>query len=321
MASSHPNRSDFLSIAVLAGGNSTERTVSLKSGEAVSRALSNRGHEVTSLDPTEVELTDCDWSAFDVAFLALHGTFGEDGQVQEILEDVGIPFTGSDSVASRVAFSKSASKERFLQSGVVTPPYVLIHETDSVSRIAQQAEELGFPLAVKPDAQGSSLGVSIVRTPDELPKALERCFYFDAFGLLEKAVAGTEWTVGMLDDRVLPVIQIETDREFFDYDAKYEDDATRYLLDFDLPDHVLQSIQDVALRAGQALGAHGLTRVDIRLDEGHRPWVLEVNTIPGLTDHSLVPKSAARLGMSLGELCERTIQNCLKSAAARQHSS
>jgi D-alanine-D-alanine ligase len=300
-----------LRIAVLAGGTSRERNISLESGDSVAKCLSALGHLVSRIDPAHIDLHALDWSSFDVAFLALHGTFGEDGHVQQILKDVGIPFTGSDSVASRLAFSKSAAKERFIQNGVPTPAYVLIHESDSAARIQQLANALGFPLAVKPDGQGSSLGVTIVRTPEELPQALARCFHFDPFGLLEVAIDGTEWTLGVLDGEPLPLIQIETGRGFFDYEAKYEDDDTQYLFEFAFPTSVIKAIENAGRRAYESLGCRGLARVDLRLDRFHEPWLLEVNTIPGMTSHSLIPKAAAQVGLSLGALCERSIQNCL----------
>ena len=309
-----------LRIAVLAGGTSRERNISLESGDAVAKSLAERGHNVSQIDPAHSDLTLLDWSSFDVAFLALHGTFGEDGHVQQILEEAGIPFTGSDSVASRLAFSKSAAKERFVQNGVPTAPYVLIHESDSAARIQLQAAALGFPLAVKPDGQGSSLGISIIRTPEELPQALARSFHFDPFGLLEAAIDGTEWTLGVLDGEPLPLIQIETGRGFFDYTAKYEDDDTQYLFDFAFPTSVIKSIENAGRRAYEALGCRGLARVDLRVDRFHEPWVLEVNTIPGMTGHSLVPKAASRLGLTLGAICEQSIHNCLnrKTASSQQ---
>jgi D-alanine-D-alanine ligase len=315
VATRHSERQQTVRIAVLAGGESRERNISLESGDAVAKALSERGHIVTRIDPAQIDLATLDWSGFDVVFLALHGTFGEDGHTQQILEELGIPFTGSDSNVSRLAFSKSAAKERFVQNGVPTPSYVLIHVSDCASRIQQQALALGFPLVVKPDAQGSSLGVTIVRTPEELPQALARCFHFDAFGLIETAIDGTEWTLGMLDDMPLPLIQIETGRGFFDYTAKYEDDETQYLFEFAVPTNVVKAVESAGRRAGEALGVRGLARADLRVDRFGQPWVLEVNTIPGMTSHSLVPKAAARMGLSLGALCERAIENCLTRQA------
>ena len=306
-------------IAVLAGGDSDEREISLQSGRAVQQTLSERGHSVLHLDPAVVDLAGVDWRPFDVAFLALHGQFGEDGQVQKILEVAGIPYTGSDATASRLAFSKSAAKERFLQFGVPTPAYSLVHYTDESSRVARVTSEIGYPLVVKPDCQGSSLGVTIVRSSAELPQAMKHCFQFDSFAVIERAIAGTEWTVGLLDELVLPPILIETDREFFDWQAKYEDDATRYVFDSDASAELVSRIESIAQSACRALGTRGLARADLRVDSAGQPWVLEVNTIPGFTSHSLVPKAAARLGIEFGELCERAIQSCLTRRLPAPH--
>ena len=306
-----------LRIAVLCGGPSAERLISLKSGAAVARALAEIGHAVCEIDPAVVDVSDFDWGPFDVAFIALHGKFGEDGQIQQILEQALIPYTGSGVAASRLAFSKSASKERFAQNKVPTAPYVLIHESDTAHRIIQQAGLLGFPLVVKPDTQGSSLGVSIVRELQGLPAALARCFHYDSFGLLERALVGSEWTVGLIDDQSLPAIRIETDRAFFDFEAKYEDDETRYQFDYDVPAEQVETIVQAARNACSAVGTSGLARVDLIVDQSGTPQVLEVNTVPGLTDHSLVPKAAARLGMSLGELCQECVQSALRQATRR----
>lgn len=307
-------------VAVLAGGDSDERTISLQSGAAVQQALSARGHFALHLDPSMVDLAGVDWNQFDVAFLALHGQFGEDGQVQQVLDKAGIPYTGSSAAASRLAFSKSAAKERFLQFGVPTPAYSLLHFSDDASRIRRLTDEIGYPLVVKPDCQGSSLGISIVRLAEQLAPALKHCFQFDSFAVIEAAVVGTEWTVGLLDELILPPIHIETDREFFDWHAKYEDEATRYVFDHShLPDAALAAIERVSREACQSLGTRGLMRVDLRLDESHQPWVLEVNTIPGFTSHSLVPKAAARLGIEFGELCERAIRSCLPHRVPHPH--
>jgi len=308
-----------LRVALLAGGDSDERDISLQSGAAVQAALSSRGHLAIHLNPAVVDLADMDWSQFDVAFLALHGRFGEDGQVQLLLEEAGVPYTGSDAAASRLAFSKSAAKERFAQFGVPTPTYVLIHYADDAARIERLVSLVGYPLVVKPDAQGSSLGVSIVREPRELPAALRRCFEYDSFGVVEEAILGTEWTVGLLDDLVLPPLRIETAREFFDYQAKYQDDLTRYEFGSDWPQADIQRIADTAAEACRALGVKGLARVDLRVDAARQPWVLEINTIPGMTDHSLVPKAAAHVGIDFAELCERAVHACLAGRPQRPH--
>lgn len=305
-------------VAVLCGGESHEREISLESGRAVAGALRERGHEVVCLDPALTPPEAAHFHDIDVAFLALHGRHGEDGEIQGVLDRMNVIYTGSGAEASRLAFSKSASKERLFQRGVPTPPYVLVHESDDPRRTIELALRIGFPLVVKPDAQGSSLGVSIVQAADALPEALRNCFRYDVFGLLEQAIPGTEWTVSLLDDEPLPLIQIETPREFFDFTAKYEDDRTVCRFDFDVPVHVAGSILEAGQNAAKAVDTKGLARVDIRLDDRGRPWVLEINTIPGLTEHSLVPKSAAYAGVSLGELCERSIERCLTAAHARR---
>lgn len=315
-----PSKTPSLRVAVLAGGDSDEREISLKSGQAVADALVQSGHQVLQLDPAIIELAGMDWSQFDVAFVALHGHFGEDGQVQRILDDAGVHYTGSGAVASRLAFSKSAAKEQFELFGVPTPKYAIIHYNDDLDEIRQKAEEIGYPLVVKPDTQGSSLGVSIVRGPQQLYDALKSCFQFDSFGIIETMIEGTEWTVGLIDLQILPAIKIETDRPFFDWQAKYEDDQTRYLFDADVPKSVIESLERVAWNACSALGTSGLARVDLRLDEQNQPWVLEINTVPGFTDHSLLPKAAARLGIDFPTLCDRIVRSCvLKSITAHKH--
>jgi D-alanine-D-alanine ligase len=313
-------RADYgprLRVAVLYGGLSAERNVSLKSGAAVSAALVGAGHSVIKIDPAEVDLAGYDWNAVDVAFIALHGRFGEDGTVQQILEDAKIPYTGSDVATSQLAISKSATKERFLQAGVRTAPYTLIHESDSAHHITQHALTLGFPLVVKPDTQGSSLGVTIVPTPDLLPVALSRCFQYDPFGILESWVDGSEWTAGFLDERAFPLIRIETDRPFFDFQAKYEDEGTRYRFDRRLPDELEKEIARTADAARRAVGTRGIARIDLMLDADDHAWVLEVNTVPGLTDHSLVPKAAVEAGIDFADLCERCLQSALAPARRR----
>lgn len=306
-----------LKIAVLAGGQSAERKISLQSGEAVATSLRQRGHTVTMVDPAVQPLEGFDWSRVDLAFLALHGTYGEDGVAQKVLEKLGVVFTGSSSEASRLAFSKSAAKERFIQHGVPTPSYMLIHESDPYERVAEHARRIGYPIVVKPNAQGSSIGVTIVRTEAELEAALSQCFYFESFGLLEKMIEGGEFTLGVIDFEPLPLIRIETNRGFFDYQAKYEDDATQYLFDYGVDQATLDLLTETGIAACRALGTRGVARTDICISETGKPFVLEVNTIPGMTDHSLVPKAAARIGLDMGQLCETIIERTLQAAGRR----
>lgn len=304
-----PHRSNRpLRVAVLSGGNSAERTVSLQSGLAVVQALRSSGHQVSQIDPAKKDLTRIDWSEFDCAFIALHGAFGEDGQVQSILESAGVAYTGSDPTASRIAFSKSAAKQRFLEARVPTPRFSLIHINDGSAEIRAKADAIGYPLVVKPDAQGSSLGVTIVDVPSQLDAALNACFSLDDFGLLEAAVIGSEWTLGLIGDTPLPLIKIETDRGFYDYRAKYQDDATQFLYEFEITAEEADAITSVGQQAAAAIGTRGVARVDIRVDQQGKPWVLEINTIPGFTDHSLVPKAAARAGIEFVELCDQIVR-------------
>lgn len=306
-------------IVVLLGGDSSEREISLQSGRAVAEALTERGHAVTCVDPHETQVAQFPWQPGDVAFLALHGRYGEDGQVQRVLERADIPYTGSGPEASRVAFSKSSAKLEFLRYEVPTPAYVTIHQSNSIGRLRRLAEAVGYPLVAKPDQQGSSLGVSLVERPDQLHAALDQVFSFGTLGLLEKAVPGSEWTVGFLDGTPLPPIQIVTPHRFFDFEAKYTADSTGYDFEGSVPVAQRERIVRAALLACRSAGVTGLSRVDVRVDEAGDPWVLEVNTVPGLTDHSLVPKAAARLGWSLGELCERSILSALSHFAARKN--
>lgn len=306
-----------LRVAVLAGGNSAERSISLKSGAAVSNALAARGHEVVTVDPSVTSLDTYDWGNIDVAFLALHGTFGEDGGVQQILEAHNVVYTGSDSQASKLAFSKSAAKERFKFSGVSTPDYALIDKDATASKIAEHVSAIEYPLVVKPDRQGSSIGVVIVQDESELAAAVQQSLTLDSSCLLEKAIVGSEWTLGVIDDDPLPLIRIGTDHKFFDFEAKYKDDNTEYHFDEPISDKFRNQLTEIGIAACRSLGTKGVARVDIMVDESGQPWILEVNTIPGLTDHSLVPKAAANIGLDMVQFCEVVLKRALNAAEKR----
>ncbi|MCA9073181.1 MAG: D-alanine--D-alanine ligase [Planctomycetaceae bacterium] len=295
-------------VVVLAGGTSPEREVSLQGGWAVERALKQSGLETEWLDPSETPVLDFSWQVGDVAFLVLHGEFGEDGQVQSLLESRNIPYTGSDALASKIAFRKSATKERLQLAHVPTPDSVIISRGDSWESLQHRAASLGYPLVVKPDAQGSSLGVTVVFKEQDLQEAIERCFALDRFGLMERYIAGSEWTVGLWNDQALPPICIETPRGFYDYAAKYTDEETQYHFEAEVPAVHLERLKRIAVRVGQSVGTRGIARVDFRLNADWQPWVLEINTIPGMTDHSLIPKAAARVGIEFPELCERIVR-------------
>ena len=228
--------------------------------------------------------------------------------------------TGSGAAASRVAFHKSAAKERFLADGVPTPDYQLLCDTDSPHQWTQSALRIGFPLVVKPDAQGSSLGVSLVKNENELLPAVERAFSFGRFAICERYVAGEEWTVGFLGERPLPPMRVSTSRDFLDFDAKYRDEATTVDFGETSPEQRKYDLVAAAEAARRTVGTAGVCRVDLRVDEAGRPWVLEVNTVPGLTPHSAVPTAAARAGLSFEELCLWSLHNAIEVAAGNRDS-
>ena len=303
----------LLRVLVLSGGPSAEREISLRSGLAVTLALESIGHRVISFDPREEQLTGVEASGLDVAFVALHGRYGEDGGVQSQLEAIGLPYTGSHREASALAFSKTAAKARFIACGVPTPDAASFRAGEPVSDGVARGARLGFPVVVKPDRQGSSLGIRFANTPSELAAAITAALAFDSQGLIEVAITGEEWTVPLLDDEVLPPIRIGTPQAFFDYEAKYLREDTAYEFPENVPPERLALIQDTAQQAVQSLGVTSLSRVDLRVDPRGQPWVLEVNTIPGLTDHSLAPKSAEQMGLTFAQLCETV---CRRAIAA-----
>jgi D-alanine-D-alanine ligase len=310
-----PSSNRPLTIVVLLGGWSTERDVSLASGQAVIAALRGRGHDVRELDPAFIDILTYPWGGVDAAFIALHGSFGEDGTVQSILEDLGIPYSGSGPAASRLAMDKSASKERFVAEGLATPAYRTVRVQESFASIAEKADIVGHPLVVKPNAQGSSIGVTIVAHPEQLRDALHLASRYDPNVIMEAYIPGREMTVAVLERRPLPAIEVRPAREFYDYTAKYDDNSTAYLFESDLPAAVVRHVESLSVSAVRTLGACGVARVDVRVDKQNRPWLLEVNTIPGFTDHSLVPKAAARAGINLGELCEQMIRTKLSETS------
>ncbi|MEX0977780.1 MAG: D-alanine--D-alanine ligase, partial [Pirellulales bacterium] len=266
----------ILRVIVLAGGDSAERDVSWRSGRSVSAALEAGGHRASLIDPAECLLDDGPWSEVDACFIALHGGAGEDGRVQQQLERLGVPYTGSGVEASRLAMSKTASKQRFLAQGVPTPPYVLITEHEKPARVANRVAPLGYPLIIKPDAQGSSVGVAIAEGPAQLVRALGEARCVGGPSLAEPLVRGREFTVALIDDVPLPTIEIVTPEPVFSYDAKYHSSLTEYRFDFQLADAHRDAIQQAAVAAAGALGTWGLTRVDVMLSHDGRAWVLEV---------------------------------------------
>ena len=288
-------------IAVLFGGSSAEREVSLESGQTVANALRQHGFFADLIDPADTPVKSVDWPAYRCAFVALHGTYGEDGTVQRELDLCGVRYTGSSALASAIAFDKPRAKEVFRKNGLPTPDAATVSRQDSNEVRLNAVARIGVPLVVKPASQGSSVGVTIVVDAADASSAFERCFQYDDVALVERFVRGEEWTVGVIDDRPLPPIRIESAREFYDYEAKYTDDRTGFFVQSE-PSDSGQRLQEISVRACKAIGTAGIARVDLMVDESGAPWILEVNTIPGFTSHSLIPKAASAVGMGLGEM-------------------
>jgi D-alanine-D-alanine ligase len=296
----------FGRVAVLMGGRSAEREISLKSGTMVLAALRKSGVDAHAFDPRDQRLEQLIAQKFDRVFIALHGRFGEDGTVQGALEYLGIPYTGSGVMASALAMDKWRTKLLWQAAGVSTPPYALLSRDSDFAGVAAR---LGLPLMVKPAREGSSIGMSKVTSVEMLQAAFELAAQYDSVIIAEKFVEGMELTAGILGAEALPLIRLETPRVFYDYQAKYFSDDTRYLCPCGLPQAQEEALQAAALAAFQLLGCSGWGRVDIMLDARGQPYLLEVNTIPGMTDHSLVPLAARARGMSFEDLVVRILES------------
>jgi D-alanine-D-alanine ligase len=295
----------FGKVAVLLGGKSAEREVSLKSGGMVLKALRSRGVDAHPFDPAERSLEDLVKEKYERAFIALHGRFGEDGTVQGILEWLGIPYTGSGVLASALAMDKLRTKRLWGAEKLPTPAYELLGE-DTNFRIT--ARRLGVPLMVKPASEGSSIGMSKVRAAAKLEEAYRLAAKYDRVVIAEQFVDGMELTGAILGERALPLIKLETPRDFYDYEAKYLADDTRYIVPCGLPAKKEQELQELCVAAFRSLGCSGWGRVDLMLNRRGRPFLLEVNTSPGMTDHSLVPMAARAVGLSYEDLCVKILE-------------
>lgn len=292
-------------VGVLMGGTSGEREVSIRSGAAVSRALGGLGYKVIDVDIRSETGRELDGHDLDVAFIALHGRFGEDGRLQRLLDGRKIPYTGSGPDASRTAMDKIESKRLFKLRGVDTPPHRVIARGDSSTLLEQCARALGYPVVIKPRAEGSSIGVTLHRDCSTLAAGAEECFRHDAIGIMEKFIAGREFTVGLLDGKTLPIIEMKTARGFFDFEAKYADPGTQYAVDPAMGDLERRRVLRAAKEAYDSLGCEGMGRVDLILTSMCSVHVLEVNTIPGMTERSLLPKAALAAGIGFPQLCQR----------------
>ena len=295
---------DYGKVAVLMGGPSAEREVSLKSGAAVLAALKRRGVDAHGIDADRDVLERLAGEHYARVFIALHGRWGEDGVIQGGLEVLGLPYTGSGVLGSALGMDKLRSKYLWSAAGVPTPPYAVL---TAASDFADVATKLGFPIFVKPAREGSSLGVTKVRSVAELANAYQAAAKYDDQVLAERCISGPEVTAALLGDTALPLIRIETEREFYDYEAKYVLDSTRYLCPSGLAPDKERELQAIAKRAFALLDCAGWGRVDFMVDGAGQPYVLEVNTVPGMTDHSLVPKAAKQAGIDFDELVLRIL--------------
>ena len=301
---------DFGRVAVMLGGDSSEREVSLDTGAAVLKALQSRGVDAHAWDPAERSLIEFAGAGFDRVWIALHGPGGEDGALQGALQWLGVPYTGSGVMASAIAMDKVRSKHLFEAAGIPTPDYGVARSHADAS-IA--AERIGFPLIIKPSGQGSSVGMSKIFERAELNDAVDLALQYGDTALVERCINGNELTVAVLQGRALPSIRIDTPRVFYDYRAKYESDRTEYVCKGTANDAEEQRYADLAVAAFNELGCTGWGRVDFMTGADGEPLVLEANTVPGMTSHSLVPMAALHDGIDFEELCWRILETSMAS--------
>lgn len=304
-------------IAVVMGGPSAEREVSLNTGKAILAALLEKGYNAVSIDLEPLNFMEqLKTAGAEIVFNAIHGKFGEDGLLQGALELLDIPYTGSGVLASAAAMDKGLSKRLFLAAGISTPRSHIYSKHDDNGDLAGEiVREFGVPVVVKPTDQGSSIGVVIVEEKAQLPQALEEAFRYGDHVLVEEFIKGRELTVAIMgnsDPRALPVIEIVPHSGRYDYQSKYTKGATEYIVPARLADDITRLVQTEAVAAFKVLGCRGVSRVDVMLGQNDKPYVLEVNTIPGMTVTSLVPKAAAAEGMSFADLCEQILHMALE---------
>ena len=286
-------------VGVLLGGSSAERSVSLNSGEAVFKALTAQGIDAVKIDTKKNLIAQLNEHKIDIAFIALHGVGGEDGTIQGLLEFYGVPYTGSGVKSSAICMDKWRTKLIWQALGLPTPAYI---QAENVDQLSEFSEKAGFPLMVKPALEGSSIGISKVALESELQGAFESAQNTGSPVLAEQFIVGREFTVAILNEKALPVIQLKPANDFYDYDAKYIQDDTEYLLPCGLHEDKELEIQELALQAYKALDCQGWGRVDFMQDENEKFWLIEVNTVPGMTDHSLVPMAANAAGINFENL-------------------
>jgi len=298
-------------VALLLGGRSAEREISLKSGGAVLAALQREGVDVHALDPAEAGTLELlRTGGFARVFVILHGRGGEDGQIQGALETIGLPYTGSGVLGSALGMDKYRCKLLWQGCGLPTPEFALLREEAHLAR----ARALGFPLMIKPAHEGSSIGMARADNPEELAEAWREAAQYDALVLAERWISGPEYTCAVLNGEALPLIRLETPRAFYDYEAKYVADTTSYICPCGLDAGEESRLQAICLDAFEAIGASGWGRVDFMLEDDGSPYLLEVNTVPGMTDHSLVPMAAKAKGLDFDALVWRILETSLEQS-------
>ncbi|MEO2016094.1 MAG: D-alanine--D-alanine ligase [Fuerstiella sp.] len=301
----------MFNILVLAGGTSAERDVSLESGRWVADALREAEHHVDVVDPRDTVVESLPQGRWDIAVPMVHGTGGEDGVLQRQLLNAGIPYVGSSPEASELTFDKIRTNRLLRKSDVVVPAGIIVDSRHPLRENCEAVAAFGGQVVTKPPRQGSSIGISIVQQAEQVEAALMLAFQFDAECLVERFIPGREVTVPVVDGTALPSIEICPAVLWYDYQSKYADERTEYRIS---PEDLPKTLSQIAVTACNICGVTGIARVDFRVDEQGQPWLLEVNTVPGMTSHSLVPKAAAAVGMSMGELCQRVIATRLATS-------
>lgn len=300
------------------GGIGEERDISIQSGSCVAEALKKAGLNVVTADISPDNLDILEDAGIDVFFIALHGKFGEDGRLQQILEDKSLLYTGSGPTASRLAFDKIESKKAFIKAGVVTPKSTSFDEQTNTEQLETELSQFGNQFVVKPIRQGSTVGVTIVEDPKSALADARRCLNDFGDCMIEEYIAGREITVGILENRALPIIEIKTKTGFYDYEAKYIDEQTQFLFDTIDNPALVDRISADAVTCFDVLGCRHFARADFILTNDGTPYILEVNTIPGFTTHSLLPMAAAKTGLSMSELCTKIIEAAYSPLIKRQ---
>ena len=312
-------KSNSINVAVLMGGISSERKISLQSGKEVSAALQKAGYDVLDIIVDDKEVGELDVNEIDVAFVALHGAFGEDGGIQSVLGNKCIPYIGSGVKASRLAMDKIESKKVFDYNGLSTPDYVEVgklHNESDLMELVKLVKSIGMPVIVKPATDGSSFGVQIVKDTRELESAIECAGKHGDRIVIEKYIEGREFTVGILIDKPLPIVEIRPASGFYNYNSKYEDHHTEYIASVDIAPDVYKEVQQLALKAHSVLGCRDLSRVDIMLGIDGNPYLLEVNTIPGFTKRSLFPMAAKAADIEFVQLCDTLVTQAINRKGA-----